>query len=423
MGGANAEPVTSTMAAAAIPATPAAELEPIRSREAAVRRSSLQPELLVLATPRRLRPQDVAAPTPRPTIRTRRPALVSLTVRLPQVPSIVNVDGRLGQLRIVAALKTNVEPIVRLQVELELKADGVRPSAAMQSVALPYVEPTTATHVSATTQPTGLPAGQTGRRLEEDPIPILEEVAPAVLRTPSIRHPSGPSGQVGRLVLQVLGRMSERLEANQRLASPADVVAASVDTASIPTLSPSLGQRSVVARAAPVARWLAEEARITGIVGRQVSRPLAVVGVPAGHPTEPNAAFRLAPLTVLANLGLSPPARPAAILIPIAPTVGLLRVAPSATSMGPSVAEACSRPIATIVHVRAKKARRPTRPTTVALASAARLAVRALRRATRIAPSDGPAKPLRVNPTTVGTEKAGASVGRVRAATATCAVP
>lgn len=353
LGGADAETVGRTRAATAIPSAPAPEVGPVRTRETPVGRPGVQPQVLLLAASRRLRTGHATMATPRSAVRARRAALLGLAVGVPQVPSIVDVDGRRRKLRLIEAVEAHVVALVRLHLEVELEADGVRSSTAMAAIALPDVRPAAATNVSAATQPPGCPAGQTRRRKEEDPVTVVEEVPPAVLRTPGVRHPVRPRGQVGLLRLQLLECVSERLETDQQLSGPANVVALSMNTPPVPSVSPCVSQGRVLEGAAPVARRLAEEAGITSFVGRQVGRPQPVDGAIARNLAEPDAALRVGARPSVPDPSVGPPALPATIPVPVTLPVGLLRVAPSTTSMGPSIAEPSSRGVAAVVHGRA----------------------------------------------------------------------
>lgn len=219
--------------------------------------------------------------------------MLGLAVGVPQVPSIVDVDGRIREVRVVEVVEAHVERLLRRDLEVKVKADGVGPSATMSPGARPDVRPAAVAHVSAATPTPGAPPIQAWRRQEEDPVKVLVEVPLTFRGATGGGDLARAPVQVGLLGLQRQGRMREGLETDQRMAGPAHVVATCVDVTPVPTLSPGLGQRRVVAGTTPRPRRLTEEASITGIVGRRGRRPQAVVARPPTHPSKHDAPLRV----------------------------------------------------------------------------------------------------------------------------------
>lgn len=168
--------------------------------------------------------------------------MLGLAIGVSQVPSIVDVNGRLWEVRVVELVEAHVERLLRRDLEVEVKADGVGPSAAMASGARADVGPPTITHVGTATPAPGPSPVQAWRRQEEDPVEVLVEVPLTLRRTAGRGHLARPPVQVGLLGVQRQGRMGERLEANQRVPGPTHVVAAGMDAPSVPAVGPGLRQ-------------------------------------------------------------------------------------------------------------------------------------------------------------------------------------
>lgn len=55
----------------------------------------------------------------------------------------MNVDRWSQIIRIVTAIEAHVESLIRIQVEIEIETNGVRPPATLPSIALPYMRSAT----------------------------------------------------------------------------------------------------------------------------------------------------------------------------------------------------------------------------------------------------------------------------------------